>query len=251
MAVISKMRCIFCNGDSSNSTTNHILPASLGGGQWACLPKGIVCSNCNQYFGDKVERLALESYPFSPFRISLGIPTRKGKAPKVNTHLGTIKGSPFLGIIGIDPISSEVEQGIDSGRITQIRILAEPTKPIAVCRMLVKMGLEVIANDSLDDALSQKFDLARVFARNPVKGTQWWFMVCTDHRKLFSRFTCGITKKDWFNGVNLSVSQFDEFEAFRLQLLDMIIITPLDSRVMCPNKNEFSEPDCRIFSVTT
>jgi len=193
----------------------------------------------------------LESYPFLPFRISLGIPTRKGKAPKLNTHLGIIKGSQLPGHIGIDPLSSEIEQGIKSGRITQIRILAEPTKRIAVCRMLVKMGIEVVANDSLDDALSTKFDSARIFARNPIKNTQWWFMVITDHEKLFNKFASGITEKDWFNGVSLSVHKFDEFEAFRLQLLDITIITPLDSRVIPPHKNEYSEPDFRIFDVTT
>jgi len=245
------MKCIFCKHDLVNSTRTHILPASLGGEEWACLPDGIVCSRCNQYFGEKVERLALESYPFLPFRILLGIPTRKGKAPKISTHLGTIKGSPLPGCIGIDPVSSEVEQGISNGRINQIRILAEPTAPLAVCRMLVKMGLEVVANDSLDDAQSSTFESARTFARNPARGTQWWFMVNTDHENLFNRFRCGITREDWFNGVNLSVSQFDAFEAFRLQLLDMIIITPLDSHVMSPNKDDFPEPDFRVFEIVT
>jgi hypothetical protein len=33
-----------------------------------------------------------------------------------------------------------------------VRILAEPSEPESVCRMLVKMGLEVVAADSPSDA---------------------------------------------------------------------------------------------------
>ncbi|WP_353740420.1 HNH endonuclease [Desulfolithobacter dissulfuricans] len=179
------MNCIFCKHDTSDSTTSHILPASLGGEEWACLPDGIVCSGCNQYFGEKVENPALGSFPFLPFRVLLGIPTRKGKAPKLSTCLGTLKGSPLPGCIGIDPTSEDIERGINSGRLNQVRILAEPTEPLVVCRMLVKMGLEVVANDCPDDAQSPKFDSARMFARMPAKGTRWWFMINTDHGLLF------------------------------------------------------------------
>jgi len=130
-----------------------------------------------------------------------------------------------------------------------MRILAEPTEPVAVCRMLVKMGLEVVAMDSPDDARSPKFDSARVFARRPAKGMEWWFFINTNHTGLFAKFRNGISIEDWVNGVSLSVHQFDEFEAFRLQLLDMIIFTPLDVRVLLPNMQEFSEPDYRLFHV--
>lgn len=228
---------------------SHILPASLWGQEWACLPDGLVCKQCNQYFGEKVEKLALDSFPFLPFRVLLGIPTRKGTAPKMSTRSGTVKGSLRPGQIGIDPASPEVEKALQSGRITQVRIIAEPTEPIAVCRMLVKMGLEVVARDSPDDAREMKFDSARVFARSPVKGTHWWFVISTNHELLFSRFMNGISTKDWIDGVNLTVCQFDEFEAFRLQLLDMIIFTPLDGRVLPPDMKEFPEPDYRLLRV--
>lgn len=228
---------------------SHVLPASLGGEEWACVPDGLVCSQCNQYFGAKVENLALHSFPFLPFRVLLGIPTRKGAAPKMMTRLGTVRGSLSAGHIGLDSVTQEVEEAIDGGRITQLRILAEPTEPVAVCRMLVKMGLEVVAADSPDDARSPKFDSARVFARRPTKGMEWWFFIMTDHSELFSKFRNGISVEDWVNGVSLSVHQFDEFEAFRLQLLDMIIFTPLDIRVLPPDMKGFPEPEHRLFRV--
>lgn len=138
------MSCIFCRRKAEGSTLSHILPASLGGEEWACLPDGLVCSRCNQYFGEKVENYALGSFPFLPFRLMLGIPTRKGKAPAMKTHLGMLRSGPFPGQIGIDPITPEVEASINSGSTSQLRILAEPSEPLAVCRMLVNSALLLI-----------------------------------------------------------------------------------------------------------
>lgn len=60
-----RMNCIFCKQDSRASRkVEHILPESLGGGDWACLPIGCVCDDCNQYFGSKIEQRAIACYPF-------------------------------------------------------------------------------------------------------------------------------------------------------------------------------------------
>lgn len=244
------MTCIYCDKSASGSSVSHIFPASLGGEEWACLPDGLVCSQCNQYFGEKVESRALQSFPFLPFRVFLGIPTKKGKPPKMSTYLGLIEGDGHAGHVGITPHNAALEAGINEGAITQMRIAAEPTEPEAICRMLVKMGLEVVAADSPSDARSPKFDSARNFARHPKKGSQWWFLVMTDHAKLFTKFRGGLSMHDWINGVSLSVSKFPEFEAFRLQLLDMIILTPLDGRVQPPVMDELPEPEYQLFQVT-
>lgn len=229
---------------------SHILPASLGGGDWACLSDGLVCSQCNQYFGEKVEGLALESFPFLPCRVLLGIPTRKGRPSRMSTVLGEVRSSLRPGIIGLDPRNGVIERGLNQGTITQFPILAEPIAPKEVCRMLVKMGLEVVAMDSYEDACSPKFDSARTFARFPARGTRWWFVICTDKPGIFSKFRDGITLEDWLSGVALSVHRFDEFEAFRIQLMDMVLFTPLDVRVLPPDMEELPEPDFRLFRVT-
>jgi hypothetical protein len=244
------MTCIFCQKPAVEASVSHILPASLGGEEWACLPDGLVCSRCNQYFGDKVESLALASFPFLPFRVLLGIPTRKKAAPEMLDSLGTVRASLKPGCIGLDPANERIEEAINNGEVTQFRILAEPTEPVAVCRMLVKMGLEVVATDSPDNARSPKFNSARLFARCPPRGMEWWFVINTDHAELFQKFRNGIRIEDWLNGVSLSVHRLAEFEAFRLQLLDMIIFTPLDMRVAPPDMQEFPEPDYRLFRVT-
>lgn len=243
------MTCIFCQKPVVKASVSHILPASLGGEEWACLPQGLVCSKCNQYFGEKVENHALANFPFLPFRVFLGIPTRKKTAPQMPSSLGIVRANPNHGCIGLEPPNEKIEGAINNGRITQFRILAEPVEPVMVCRMLVKMGLEVVAVDSPDDARSHKFDSARMFARSPARGMGWWFFIKTSHAELFSKFRNGISIKDWINGVSLSIHQFNEFEVFRLQLLDMVIFTPLDARVLPPEMSDFPEPDHRLFKV--
>lgn len=241
--------CIFCGGSTANSSASHILPASLGGDDWALLPNGLVCSRCNQYFGSKVESYALQSFPFLPFRVFLGIPTRKRLPPKLETHLGALRGSTIPGYVGLDPSTATVEAAVTEDRINRISILAEPTEPVAVCRMLVKMGVEVIAADSPNDARNSALDSARTFARYPARGARWWFFLNVDHARLFERFRNGISPAEWAEDVSLGVCNFDEFQVFRLQLLDMVICTPLDGRVLPPDATEFSEPDFRLFQV--
>jgi hypothetical protein len=104
------MNCIFCNGITNASTIEHILPESLVSKKWAVLPPGFVCKSCNQYFGSKVESLALASFPFLPFRLLLAIPAKHKKPPKMQTYLGTVKSNFLPSQIGIDPISPEVEE---------------------------------------------------------------------------------------------------------------------------------------------
>lgn len=243
------MTCIFCKQEATGSSTSHILPVALGGDKWACLQDGLVCSKCNQYFGEKVEGPSLNSFPLLAFRVLLGIPTRKKKFPIEKTQIGNITAHSIPGVIEFDPVTELINRKILDGEITSFRILAEPSQPIAICRMLVKMGLEVVAQDSPSDARSSLFDSARIFARNPIKGTPWWFLIHTNHSLLFSRFTKGITYREWVHGVELSVSQHKNYEIFRLQLLDMTLITPLHDFVRPPEMEEFPEPDYRLFCV--
>ena len=109
-------RCIFClTVDGSFSTREHILPESLGGGDWATLPDGLMCDRCQNAFGTRVEKKALADYPFNLLRTFLGIPTKKGKAPFFDCWEGRISGSPFLGCFGYDPapiFGDSVERGI-------------------------------------------------------------------------------------------------------------------------------------------
>lgn len=244
------MSCIFCSGTVDASCEEHVLPESLGGKEWACLPSGLVCAKCNQYFGAKVEAQALSSFPLLPFRLLLGIPTKKRKAPALETHLGMLRSGISPGTLGLDPANNSIERRVNGGEITQIRILAEPTEPLAVCRLLLKMGLEVLANDSPDAARSSKFDAARTFARSPQGNQQWWFLVACDHTRLFARFREGVSAAAWAKGVSLSISQEQGAAVFHLRLLDMSLITPLEPKFQPSDELRNNEPDWRLFEVS-
>lgn len=243
-------KCIFCKKQNSSfSAKAHILPESLGGKEWACLKPNIECDKCNEYFGLKVERPALDSFPFLPFRLLLGIPTKKKKIPKMETRLGTLKGSPIPGILGLNPISENIEEKVINGQINQLRILAEPTEPLAVCRLLLKMGLEVVANDSYDDVMNSKFDDARLFARKPICGSSWWFLICCNHDLLFEKFKKGLTLPDWVEGLKLESINIQGAEVFHAKLLDMSLMVPLEKRIIPNDLDKLPEPDYRFFQV--
>ena len=242
--------CIFCRGPADRDRVEHILPESLGGKEWACLPPGLVCSGCNQYFGAKVEAGALDSFPFLPFRLLLGIPTKHRKSPRMLTTLGVLRAGHRPGTLGIEPANDRLERGIADGAITQLRILAEPAKPQLVCRLLLKMALELVAVESHSEALSSKFDEAREFARRPRRGQRWWFMTVCDHPRLFQRFRFGVSSAAWIDGVSLSTVEEHGVEVFHLRLLDMSLITPLDP-IMQPGGDFLgNEPEWRVFNVS-
>ncbi len=78
------MKCIFCKSDTSTSkSVEHIIPESLGNKK-NILPKGVVCDNCNNYFGKKIEKYVLEMPYFKSLRGRLKIENKKGKIPRVS-----------------------------------------------------------------------------------------------------------------------------------------------------------------------
>jgi hypothetical protein len=57
-----------------------------------------------------------------------------------------------------------------------MRLLAQPKDPTAaVCRFLLKMGLEMLHEDQIANVNSPRFGEARQFARVCAPGTRWWF----------------------------------------------------------------------------
>ena len=164
-------------------------------------------------------------------------------------RLGTLKGTPFPGTIGLDPISEKIEEGVINGQITQLRILAEPTEPLAVCQLLLKMGLEVVANNSYDDVMNPKFDAARLFTRKPIPGSSWWFLLFCNHNSLFEKFRKGLTLPDWLKGIKLETINIQGAEVFYAKFLDMSLIAPLEKRIIPHNLDKLPEPDYRFFRV--
>jgi len=241
--------CVFCRSTSGPFTTReHVLPESLGGGDWAVLPEGLFCDSCQNSFGSEIEQQALGDYPFSFFRVFLGIPTKKGKAPWFKSWEGTIRASLRPGNFGYDP-TPYFENAILEGRKTQIRLLAHPLKPDMICRFLLKMAIEVVAWDNSQDVFCPKFDEARHFALTGEKPRKWWYLQ-RERVDIASRFfTQGITTNEWAENVQLEVVKLDEEqEVFHLALLYIDMLAPLTSKIT-PELDGLEEPEYRLFWV--
>ncbi len=243
-------QCIFCKTTSGKFTTReHVLPESLGGGDWALLPDGLFCDDCQNKFGSTIEQQALADYPFSFFRVFLGVPTKKGKAPWLKSWEGEVYGCPKPGRIGYDP-AQEFAGALENGTKTQMRLIAEPRKPDFVCRTMIKMGIEVVAADNASDALQEKFDPAREYALTGKKDAKWWYLQREDMTQASNLISKGITPKEWFDGVQMNTELIEgTAEVFHLKLLYLDVITPLEPCIQPPNMTELPEPGYRLFVV--
>lgn len=237
------MLCIFCKfGSSAGKRVEHILPESLGGGDWASLPPGVVCDACNQYFGSKVERVAIKDYPLNIIRVYSGVITKKKKWATMPYHLGFLEARPVPGQIGFGAANSDIEKALLDGRITRIITLAETKNPLALCRLLLKMAIETIALGSPEEALSERYDAARRFARAPARGSRWWFMYHSDHKGMLGVRGHG-------GRMSGSIIQFGEALCAVFQISDFSFIVPVDDKVDVIDRDDFKEPNYRYFEV--
>jgi hypothetical protein len=242
-------RCIFCKNDSGTFTSRvHILPESLGGGDWAVLPEGLYCDACQNRFGSEIEQQALGDYPFSFFRVFIGIPTKKRKAPWFKSWEGIIRSSLQPGTFGYDP-APVFENAVMEEKKTQIRLLAHPMKPYMICRFLIKMGIEVVAADNTSDVFQAKFDAARHYALTGEKTQAWWYLQVERMQEASSFITQGVSVSDWFQNIKLEVLRLEkEEEMFHLKLLYLDLFTPLTGAVKS-EMDGMEEPEFRLFRV--
>ena len=102
------------------------------------------------------------------------------------TSLGVTRASGALGRVELEPRSPQVEQRVIEGRTNCFRIAAEVTESLAACRMLLKIGLELLGKHFYEVAISERVRNAREFARRPKPGDRWWFIIHSDPSALFN-----------------------------------------------------------------
>lgn len=239
--------CIFCKSfEGPFQTREHILPESLGGGEWAVLPPGLFCDRCQNRFGSSIEQQALDDYPFNLVRVFLGIPTKKHKLPWMKTWEGKIGATPIAGRISLEPEPAFI-RGIEDGTKTQLRILAHPLKPTMVCRTLLKMAIETIAIDDPTAALDKKLDEARTFALTGSKSGDWWYLQREDH-SLASDMIRGMPVES-SDQIVLELCQIgDGADVFHLRLFFIDMLVPLEQHII-PALDDVSEPEYRLFRI--
>jgi hypothetical protein len=72
---MAEFRCIWClrSGARLAFDVSHVLPEALGNAGQQTLPKGLVCKDCNQYFGSKIEPVLLDHPPIHLMAVQLRI----------------------------------------------------------------------------------------------------------------------------------------------------------------------------------
>ncbi len=222
-------RCIFCFKQvEAIAPVEHIWPESFGGPDWAIAAEGTVCPKCNNYFSSKVERQALESFPFKFIRALFGIPTKKGRSSPINIPVGTIIGKPGGGRYRFKPSSNEMDRQLAKGELKTLEMTfsAEPEHKVAVCRLLLKMGLEWMARDNVLKAYSHVYNPARRFARFPKRRSNWAFAVMYDMDILGKALQKGLNPQNEPEGA-LTIMPFERSEFFLMQFIGIGLLVPL------------------------
>lgn len=187
-------KCIFCltTLPTKFNTVEHILPESLGSDDWAILPDGLFCDDCQNFFGSTIEQQALADNPFILMRTLMGIPTKKKKAPWFKSIEGTIysKGAP--GQIEYQPNDFFLKSKELKNKIHTIVPLSTK-KPEMLLRTLIKIGLETIAANDRELVFENRFDAARNYALTGKKNSQW-FYVQSENDNLRDQYIKG---EDW------------------------------------------------------
>jgi hypothetical protein len=231
--------CVFCLGEKEDQrSVEHIIPESLGGGDWAVLPPDTVCDSCNHYFGAKVESKVLQDYPLNVLRLFSAVRTKKKKWASLNHPIGKLAASPYGRVIGLDPSDDEVEHQILTGNRAQFRIIAETANPLLMCRFLLKVALECIALDCMLSAMKVRYAEARRFARNPQRGDSWWFMYRFDPTA-----DCGQKKE-----TRAEIVEIDDAEMGLITILGCNFFVPLHPKIVY-QASDLHEPEFRYFSV--
>ncbi|MBD0851863.1 HNH endonuclease [Maribacter arenosus] len=236
---MTRPKCIFCRTTDSSvfNTKEHIIPESLGGGDWALLPDGLFCDSCQNKFGSTIEQQALGTHPLSNFRTLLGIPTKKGKAPWFSYWEGKLTSGGGLGKLIYEPNSYFKESTLSGQKkITIIPTMSE--KRDMLLRTLLKIGLETFAADltTKDEIFLDKFDAARVFALTGKKNNPWFYIQKENTDKLNYYLKNGITHEEWSDNFYADVHEIGELIFLHFKLIYIDLVTPLIDNVIPEDK---------------
>ena len=250
---MERPKCIFCltTDKSKFNTKEHIIPESLGSGDWAILQEGLFCDKCQNIFGSSIEQQALAVYPLSNFRTLFGIPTKKGKASWFSFWEGKLQSGGDVGKLIYEP-NDTFRKAFESGQKALSIIPAMPEKSDMVLRTLLKIGLETFAADltTKDKIFEPKFDAARKYALFGKKDKPWFYIVSENIEQL-NHYLKGINEKELTENFFTDVHEEGDLIYLHIKLLYLDFLVPLIENVeMDDNYKEYlKEPETRIVYV--
>lgn len=180
-----KQLCLFCKGIGPFNTVEHIVPESLGNDE--DLVSGLICDSCQNYFGRKIEKPALEQTNIAFWRTYLGLKNKKGDLPSIewrDNGKGRIPAnhsfSDDVGFTANDDFSTSVDinnpemmKEIVEGSKKTFNLVLTPWRLSILGRFIGKMGLEFLALHNLDLAMNSRLDEIRNFVRFGSVNSVW------------------------------------------------------------------------------
>jgi hypothetical protein len=241
-------KCIFCliTDGALFKTKEHVLPESLGGGDWAILPEGLFCDNCQNKFGSTIEQQALADYPFVNMRTLLGLPTKRKKAPWFKYWEGILHAGGGPGEIIYEP-NDYFKKSFESGQKIMTIVPAMTNKPEMVLRTLLKIGLEVIGANDRDTVFEDRFNPAREYALTGSKKYPWFYIQKEDNQ-LLQLYVKGLEWED--HHCFMDVHYEDNGLVFlHMRTFYLEFIVPLLENVVLDPNDKFTEPIERVVIV--
>lgn len=241
-------KCIFCLTTNSTkfNTKEHILPESIGGDDWAILPAGLYCDDCQNKFGSSIEQQALADYPFINLRTLMGIPTKKKKMPWFKYWEGTLFSGGKTGSIIYEP-SEYFKKAFESGQKTITIIPAMTRKPEMMLRTLIKIGLETIAANDVGTVFEERFNSAREYALKGVKIFPWFYIQKEDNEML-NLYIKGVDWEDHHCFMDVHYED-NGLVHLHLRIFYLEFLVPLVENVVLDPDNTFKEPQYRVVTV--
>lgn len=163
----NRNKCIFCLSEKGSFFKDeHVIPESLGGD--VIIPRGFVCDNCNSYFGTKIEKEALTISPLAFARALMCVKSKKKRATHFKGFRFEIHGTGDTPSVEFHPDKAKAAKKYGTGTL-----IFPNERMSSLTRLLLKMGLELIAIDNKINVYDPIFDKARNAARTPKKSSMW------------------------------------------------------------------------------
>jgi len=171
-------QCVWCHKSEPEASFNksHVLPQCVGNQHQQVLPPGIVCADCNLYFGSKVEPVLLEDPIFHAIAVVLSVVDPSDMEPfrehifderhrpegKINKHL-VIKGHLDEQKLSVDLSYKISGTMVKEYNPRSLQFLSRAVHKIAFESLAWNMYVE--GHESPLDLLSPMFDPVRDWAR--------------------------------------------------------------------------------------
>ncbi|HOY04115.1 MAG TPA: HNH endonuclease [Saprospiraceae bacterium] len=241
-------KCIFCLSTNplGFNTKEHILPESIGGGDWAILPEGLFCDACQNKFGSSVEQQALADYPFINMRTLLSIPTKKKRGSWLKYWEGELHAGGIPGQIIYEP-NDYFKKSFYSGQKILTFIPAMTKRPDMILRTLLKIGIEVIAGNDAETVFEKRFDAAREYALTGIKKHPWFYIQKEDNG-LLNKYLKG---ESWADDHYFMDVHYEEngLVFLNMRTLYLQFLVPLVENVILEGNFNACEPSERVFFV--